>query len=432
MPSKKDAIIRFFAPAPEGAAPPRGFSEKESAVLDTLNKKVAAAESLDRLLGFVFDSTRDIYPCDRLALAFVEENGRRVVAHTARAAYEPLVLGVGYFEDLRGSSLEKIIATGQLRIISDLEAYYDEHPNSASTRLLLDEGVRSSLTCPLSVDGRNAGLFFRSSREPDSYGEREVRLHQAVAERLGQAVEKAYRIGELTAANDAYTEMLGFVAHELKSPIAAIIMQADMLGQGGFGAMNPKQAELVGSITGKGKHLLDLVRDYLDLARIEGSGLKIKARKIGLGALMKAAEISAGTLIEARGMSLDRDLPREADKVECDVELLAVVVSNLLGNAAKYGTEGGRIKLKAGLGGGRLTVSVWNEGPGFSAEEKKSLFRKFSRLESPELRKQKGTGLGLYNCWRIIHLHGGRIWAESEKGRWAEFAFEIPQPGGPS
>ena len=74
----------------------------------------------------------------------------------------------------------------------------------------------------------------------------------------------------------------------------------------------------------------------------------------------------------------------------------------------------------------KLKVAVWNEGPGFGPDEKNKLFRRFSRLDDPILKKQRGTGVGLYNAWRIIQLHNGSISAESKQGEWAQFAFEIP------
>ena len=75
-----------------------------------------------------------------------------------------------------------------------------------------------------------------------------------------------------------------------------------------------------------------------------------------------------------------------------------------------------------------FTVSVWNEGPGFPPESRGELFRKFSRLQTPETRDRTGTGVGLYTAWRIVHLHGGRMEAASQEGAWAEFSLEIPQP----
>ena len=101
---------------------------------------------------------------------------------------------------------------------------------------------------------------------------------------------------------------------------------------------------------------------------------------------------------------------------------------NLLGNAVKYGQEGGLIRLRYDHLPYSFVVSVWNEGPGFAAEERSRLFRKFSRLQAPELKARKGTGVGLYTAWRIAHIHGGRMDATSKHGSWAEFRLEVPQP----
>jgi signal transduction histidine kinase len=107
---------------------------------------------------------------------------------------------------------------------------------------------------------------------------------------------------------------------------------------------------------------------------------------------------------------------------------MRVVLTNLLSNAVKYANRGGKTHLQARKTGDALEVSVWNEGPGFDEADRPLLFRKFSRLRAPELLREKGTGVGLYNVWRIVQQHGGRIWAESERGKWARFSLRIPQP----
>jgi signal transduction histidine kinase len=165
--------------------------------------------------------------------------------------------------------------------------------------------------------------------------------------------------------------------------------------------------------------------------------------------------------------------------IEADPDLLKIVVVNLVGNGIKYGNPGGRLKLRARLvdtpadetpldvapkitsqerplpgpvdaaapasereippagspeqrepppAASAFTVSVWNEGPGFPEAQRAKLFRRFSRLDTPELKSRKGTGVGLYSSWKIVKLHGGRMDASSEEGKWAEFRFTIPQP----
>ncbi|MEW6356470.1 MAG: GAF domain-containing sensor histidine kinase [Planctomycetota bacterium] len=422
-------VLRYVN-LPRDERPDQGVSPEERAILDKVNQKVAAAESLEQVVDFVFETTRPLCPCDRIGLAFVEEDGRRVTAHYAVADYEPILLRKPYSEDLNGSSLKEVIERGALRIINNLETYLKEHPKSVSTKLILKEGVRSSMTCPLSVDGRNVGLLFRSSRQPNAYDDHDVLMHQAIAERLSQAVEKARRIEQLQNALNDYFEMLGFVSHELKSPVASMVTNARVLLDGYVGELTEKQRARIEPMVRKGEYLLGLVREYLDLARMEGGNLEPKFTTVDdfVNDVVEPSIEIVLPQIEEKKMRLTRNLPDGPIRVECDPNLLKIVVVNLIGNAAKYGNDGGEIRVAVERNDMELNVAVWNEGPGFPPSARAKLFRKFSRIETPELMKRKGTGVGLYTSWRIIQLHGGRMAAESEEGSWAEFSFRIPQP----
>lgn len=421
-------ILRFIEPGQIDAAA-SDFTPEERSVLDTINRRVAAGESLAAIMDFFFDAGLDICPCDRIGLAFVEEGGQRVVSHWAKALYEPMLLTKGYVEDLRGSSLLAVQKTGRLRIINDLEGYLRRKPRSASTALLVREGVRSSMTCPLRVEGRNAGFLFRSSRKAFAYGEHEVRLHQAVAERLSQAVEKAYRLEQLEAANQAYLEMLGFVSHELRSPLGSMVMDARLLTDHYLGELAPQQREKIEGIIRKAEYLLGMIQDYLDLARLEGGRLRTQFAAVDFRADILDLVIDLlQPQCDAQGTRIEIAVPEGPAPIECDLGLIRIAMANLLGNAVKYGNVNGKVRVCAQSAPDSIRVSVWNEGPGFAESDKSKLFRRFSRIQSPELLERKGTGVGLYTTWRIIQLHGGRIWADSEKGKWAEFTFEIPQP----
>ncbi|NLT93100.1 MAG: GAF domain-containing sensor histidine kinase, partial [Actinobacteria bacterium] len=300
---------------------------------------------------------------------------------------------------------------------------------SHSSHLLVREGVRSSLTCPLIVEGRVLGFMFRDSREPNAFTSHHVDLEVSISERLSQAVEKAWRIEQLTTANRAYMEMLAFVSHEIKNPVASLVTDARLLQQGYLGALEPGQRDKIDRMIGKGEYLLSLVQDYLDLARIDGGDLSL-TRRPDVDVL---ADVIAPSLdlvrsdLDARHMQLELDLPTETATAECDPGLLRIVVANLLSNAVKYGDEGGLVRLRLIREPSRLEVSVWNQGPGFAPEDKSRLFQRFSRLRTRGEAK-RGTGVGLYSAWRIVKLHNGRIRARSEPGAWAEFSFELPQP----
>jgi len=413
---------------PAGITP---LTAAERTTLRLVNQRVAALPTLDDVIDLLFERTAAIFPFDRLGLSFVEEDGRRVVSRYVRASYDRVLLVKGYSEDLRDSSLERVLARGTPRIIDDLQLYLAEHPASRSTKLLLREGVRSSLTCPLIVEGRVVGFMFRSSREPGAYTQHHVELQMALTERLSQAVEKAWRIEQLTAANRNYLEMLSFVSHELKNPVASMVTDARLLADGYLGELAEPQKAKLERLIGKGEYLLDLVREYLDLARVEGGELRI-ALQCGVPLLAKIVEPAVELVraqIEAAGMDLTTELPDDgALTADCDPALLTIVLVNLLGNAVRYGRPGGRMRLTVGRHGKRLRMTVWNEGQGFTRAQRGRLFRKFSRLGTPATDQRRGTGLGLYNSWRIVQLHHGHIRADAQPGEWAEFTFEIPQP----
>ena len=431
---QKPSAVRYVDPFrdQQALAP---ISGEERTILRTVNQKIAARPSLRAIVDYLFEKTQGLIPCDRMGLAFVDENGQLVTSYYNRASYDDLLIDKDYAEALQGSSLADVLRTGLPRIIDDLEKYLLAHPRSRSTRLLVREGVRSSLTCPLSVEGRVVGFVFRSSRATGTYQTRHIELQMAIAERLSQAVEKAWRIEQLEEANHAYTQMLGFVSHELKSPVASMVTDAQILAQGYLGEVTPEQKTKIESMARKGQYLLSLVREYLDLARVEGGELQLAPRSrvnVNEEVIEEAIDLVRPQL-DAHGMVLVTELPQApVPQVCCDPVLLRIVLVNLLDNAVKYGNEGGEVRVTAeiaaprGSNAARLRVSVCNEGPGFSAEQRNKLFRRFSRLDDPALKTRRGTGVGLYNAWRIIQLHNGRITAKSKHGEWAKFSFEVP------
>ena len=247
---------------------------------------------------------------------------------------------------------------------------------------------------------------------------------------IGQ-LEETYNhmVDRLNEANHSYVEMLAFVSHELKNPIASMIIDARVLADGYLGAMEPPQVQKLARIIGHGNYLLALIRKYLDLAKAEGGDLALHPRSVAFQeeVVEPAVELILPQ-IQARGMTLERRYPEGLGMVQCDPNLLEIVLVNLLGNAVKYGREEGLVRIQVGRRPEGVRVAVWNAGPGFPAEERPRLFRRFSRLRDPELLEQKGAGVGLYTSWRIVRMHGGSMDATSVQGEWAEFSLDIPQP----
>ena len=232
----------------------------------------------------------------------------------------------------------------------------------------------------------------------------------------------------LETVNRAYQEVLGFVAHELKNPVASMVTNARLLCDGYVGDITPQQRQKIERIAYNGQYLIAFVESYLDLEKIENAETNSTLADIPSLAdeVVRPAADLLQSQIEGRRMVLELAIPDAPVPTRGNAELLRVVVVNLLGNAIKYGRETGRLRVALEVDGDQAEISVWNEGPGFPPEKRADLFQRFVRQNTPELIRRKGTGLGLYTCWKIVQLHGGKIWADSELGAWARFAFRIP------
>ena len=181
-----------------GTALERRFTETEALI--RLGERVNAGLLLGEILDQIFDSFRSIIPYDRIGCSMLEDEGRTVRAVWARSCGAEPSLRVGYSAALAGSSLARIIETGRPRIINDLEQYLREHPGSRSTRLVVSDGVRSSLTCPLVAQGKRVGFVFFSSNQADTYSEHHVELLTLMAGQLSLVVEKGRLYAELLQA----------------------------------------------------------------------------------------------------------------------------------------------------------------------------------------------------------------------------------------
>lgn len=237
---------------------------------------------------------------------------------------------------------------------------------------------------------------------------------------------------ELQALNRNYLDMLGFVSHELQNPLSSCILNAYSMKDGILGEIAPSQKKAVISIVRNLEYFQDMIKNYLDLSRIEEGELRVEKRRLRLYA----------DVVEPTLQGYEREIEERRVRIECgfasadvvlngDPHLLRIVYDNLVGNALKYGREGGRIVLGAfDQEDGRLLLNVYNEGPGVPRHQIDKLFKKFSRIENFRAPKKKGTGLGLFITQEVIMKHGGRIWVETEEGKGVDFKFVLPRSSG--
>jgi len=305
---------------------------------------------------------------------------------------------------------------------------------SIITRHVLDPVHRLSLaTQRLSGGDLTSRVEVRSGDEigelAGSFNVMAARLHEREAELRQKQRELESVNTELAATNRNYMEMLGFVSHELKNPLASAIMSLHTVKDGYVGPLNEDQKKSLDSVAGSLDYFNDMIKNYLDLSRLEKGELAARRTDLALRRDV-AAPILAGLEreMEQRRMRLEDRLPGDL-VVHADRDLLRIVYDNLLSNAIKYGKPGGSITLEARSDPEGILMSVSNQGAGIPEDKLPRLFKKFSRIESTAQSGKKGTGLGLYICREILEKHGGRIWAESEEGKSATFLFRLPRPG---
>jgi signal transduction histidine kinase len=224
-------------------------------------------------------------------------------------------------------------------------------------------------------------------------------------------------------------ETLGFVSHELKGPVATILNYAYLLREQKLGDVNDRQVKAIRAIDAASNRLVEMVRHYLNLSRIENGELQPLCGRIALrdDILMPLIERLEHEL-QIHEMRVDLQVGPEI-LLLADRNMVLEVFENLLSNAMKYGRPQGVILLRVEPDGGDWYVfKCRNDGPGIPADRIDSLFQKFTRLEGTEgVRRQKGTGLGLFITRSIVEAHGGRIRVASEAGAWVEFVFTLPR-----
>lgn len=233
---------------------------------------------------------------------------------------------------------------------------------------------------------------------------------------------------QLKLKNEHYLNMLSFVSHELRTPLISILGYAELLDDRILGDLNEDQRAAIDTIVRSSTQLIDMIRNYLDLAKIESGKLKngrvevVYLKEHIIDPVLRDLEpkfikhkmnpISSGVL----------DL-----KLRVDRKLIKIVFANLFDNAIKYGTGGTNIFYSVAEKNGSYNVSVENNGCGVEQNKISSIFEKFNQLaQGKECNSRVGAGLGLFISKKIIEEHGGRIWAESEAGKWFRVTVAFP------
>jgi signal transduction histidine kinase len=246
----------------------------------------------------------------------------------------------------------------------------------------------------------------------------ELRLRKAEAEKAKE---------EAQLANKAKSDFLANMSHELRTPLNSIIGFTELLLSGISGELSPEQKEQLGYINSSGRHLLDLINDILDLSKVEAGKLELELSIFNLRDLIENSLAIFKEKMIRHKISTAIDISSDADiEIEADERKLRQIMFNLLSNAVKFTPDGGSVYIKAKRQESYIEIGVEDTGIGIKPEDMGKLFQPFQQIELTYTKKYKGTGLGLALTKRLVELHGGKIWAESEFGKGSRFTFTIP------
>jgi signal transduction histidine kinase len=419
----------------------RLFNELESrnaALTESLNQQTATADILrvisssptdvQPVLAAVAESAATVCGATDAVILRAEEGRMRRVAHVG-----PVPVALTETRPLtRGSIAGRAILDCRTVHVDDvLDATTSrEYPESPVAPGNL---VRTMLAVPLVREGSAIGAIIIRRPDVRRFTDKQVALLQTFADQAVIAIENVRLFNEiqektrqLEAANRHKDEFLASMSHELRTPLNAVIGFSEVLLERMFGEVNDKQEEYLNDILASGRHLLSLINDILDLAKIEAGRMELELEEFDVAQAIDNAVVLVRERATRKGLALATALGSALGAVRGDQRKVKQVLLNLLSNAVKFTPEGGRIEVRAERVDGVVEVSVSDTGIGIAPQDQEAVFEEFRQVGTDYSKKHEGTGLGLTLSRKFVELHGGHIAVKSRLGEGSTFTFTLP------
>ncbi len=416
--------------------------KKAEEELQTRNRYLAASAEIGRLitstldLNTIFSRTVNLvnerFGFYHAAIFIVEETGFNAVVREATGEAGAEMKKNKHTLQVNSKSIVgKVALEGKSVVVNDVTL----DPSHKFNPLLPETKAEAAI--PLRVGSRTIGALDVQAKTANSFTDDEVAVLQTLADQIAVAIDNArsfelsqQAVMEMREVDRVKSQFLANMSHELRTPLNSIIGFSRVIIKGIDGPVTELQQQDLTAIYNSGQHLLGLINDILDLAKIEAGKMELAFDEVNISDVVSSTLSTMSGLVKDRPIEMKRIIEPNLPTVRADAIRVRQVMINLLSNASKFTDEGDiivAVTLQPGPTGRReVQVSVTDTGPGISKQDQEKLFQAFSQVDDSPTRKTGGTGLGLSICQQLVTMHGGRIWVESELGKGSTFSFTLP------
>ncbi|KPK07720.1 MAG: hypothetical protein AMJ64_05850 [Betaproteobacteria bacterium SG8_39] len=382
-------------------------------VLPTIVSRAVQLTGLDGGAIYEYDEDRQMFSLR------AGENVRQEIVELNRS--EPIRIGEG--------AIGRAAETRQPVQVADLTA---ARRQTRARDVLIQTGARALLAVPLLREGHILGALAVTRNSPGEFAPEVIELLQTFATQSAIAIQNARLFREiedksrqLEEASQHKSQFLASMSHELRTPLNAILGFNEMILGDIYGEVSEDMRPPLAQMQSSGKHLLGLINNVLDLAKIEANKMELSRADYAVQDMVAMVRSTLQALAVEKGLEFVVAAPEDLPLAYGDGGRLSQCLINLAGNAIKF-TKRGRVEIGVALDGETLRFTVADTGIGIPPDKIDSLFTEFKQTDAAIASEYGGTGLGLSITKKFIEMHGGRIWVESELGQGSRFIFEIP------